>query len=300
MNILITGATGFIGSHLCNRLIENSAFKLYALVRENSQTNLPSHSINKIINSRTLDLEQAMASLGIDGVIHLATNFRSEHTPTEIEELIDSNVTFPTQVIDSAARAKVRWFINTASFWQHYDNIRNNPANLYAATKQAFESILDYYRSDYKISIVSLELADTYGPFDKRKKIIQILQEATKGQAKVLLSPGEQRLNLLHIDDVLDAFEIAINLVNNQESTLEPKYCIYSENSLSLRELACIIEKKNQKTLDISWGGRPYRRREYMNPLKEFPLLPGWKQSISLEQGLDKLLALEPGVAYGK
>lgn len=300
MNILITGSTGFIGFNLCNKLSKNSDLNLYALVRNNSKSDEFSALINIIEWNDGVDFEWVLTTLHIEGIIHLAGWFVSEHIQSDIKVLIESNVDFGTKIIDAAARAKVKWFINTASFWQHYNNIIDNPVNLYAATKQAFECILDFYRAAFPIRIMSLELADTYGPSDKRKKLINTLRIAIENQEVLLLSPGGQEINILYIDDVTNAYEVAISLIGNGEIEVEDKYCVAAESVLTLKELISLASIVFGGEISVIWGGRTYRVREYMSPKSVYPILPGWKQNISLEDGLKKILTKPTDVPYEK
>ena len=289
MNIIITGATGFVGSNLVRKLHTNSNFNLYALIREKSDVSLIPDGIQIIQLSQIENLTYALQELNIDGVIHLASLFIAEHKYSDIENLMDSNLTFGVKLIDSAARANIKWFINTSSFWQHFDNIENNPTNLYAATKSAFESILCYYRSAHLMRITNLELFDTYGINDRRKKLISILLDAIENRSTISLSPGSQMLNLVHIDDVVSAYEIAIDRISDPTLALESKYSVHSDYRSSLQELAAIISKIWGSTIHAKWGDRPYRTREYMDPFHLHPTLPGWHAKISLIEGLHRL-----------
>ena len=87
--------------------------------------------------------------------------------------------------------------------WQHFGTPDYRPVNLYAATKQAFEDVLAYYADAQGIAAVTLELYDTYGPGDPRRKLIRILFEAARSGEPIQLSPGEQVIELLHVDDAV-------------------------------------------------------------------------------------------------
>ena len=65
--------------------------------------------------------------------------------------------------------------VNTGTSWQHYENSDHRPSNLYAATKQAFEEILNFYATAYPLRVCSLHLSDTYGPNDIRPKLFGFL-----------------------------------------------------------------------------------------------------------------------------
>src|SRR4051812_1833664 len=77
-----------------------------------------------------------------DVVFHLASLFVSDHRVQDVQNLVESNLLFGTQLLEAMAQAGVKRIINTGTSWQC-----PHPFNLYAATKQAFESILGYYVS---------------------------------------------------------------------------------------------------------------------------------------------------------
>ncbi len=291
MNILLTGVTGFIGTHLCRALVGGGSHRVHALLRPDSDRSLLPAAVQVIVADDGLDLCGCMEALAIDGVVHLASCFIAEHGAGDIDRLIDANLRFGTELIDAAARANVRWFINTASFWQHFDNRDGNPGNLYAATKEAFECILGYYRARYPIRIVSLELVDTYGPDDRRRKLVGILLEAMQNGAELQLSPGEQRLCFVHVDDVVAAYEIAIARLGDERMEMLEKYAVFSDERLTLRQFVTLVAQVFDREIKAVWGGRPYRSCEYMEPRPLHPILPGWKPRLTLEQGLRTLRA---------
>lgn len=127
MKALLTGGTGFVGQNLKNHLLAKG------WVVEN---------ISRTDSSRAA-LDLVMARFRPDVVIHLATLFIAEHKPSDIPALIESNITFGTQVVDSMAQHQVLNLVNAGTLWQYYEGQREVPACLYAATKTAFESVLN-------------------------------------------------------------------------------------------------------------------------------------------------------------
>ena len=103
------------------------------------------------------------------------------------------------------------------------------------------------------------------------------------------MSPGEQLIDLVYIDDVIDAYHCAINelpvlTVNHQV------YAVSSGNPLPLRKLVSIYEKIYGVNLPIDWGKREYRPREVMQPWSCGDLLPNWKPKIELEKGIAAIM----------
>jgi nucleoside-diphosphate-sugar epimerase len=290
MKILITGATGYIGRNLASVLANDNNNHIFALIRETTDKNrLPKNTIPvtyKDINALINTFKQH----DIEGIVHLAGYFTANHNPDDIDKLITANVTLGTNIIESGSRTKVKWFINTSSFWQYYMNMSYNPVALYAATKKAFEDILRYYAETSSIRIVNLELFDTYGPSDHRLKLFRHLMNAMESGHKLSMSPGEQLINLVYIDDVVSAYLLTIEALHKGHPQLAGNYSISSKNLFSLKEVVNIFSEECGNTIYINWGGIPYRPREVMNPRPQYPEVPGWCQKYDLKLGIQKLL----------
>ena len=290
MKILLTGATGFIGSHLAQRLVAEG-HELAILVRPSSSLDvlkpiLPDIQVN-IYDGSYASMLSALEAAKPSMVCHIASLFLAQHKPEDVTRLIESNINFPTQLLEAMNHIGVKQVINTGTSWQHFKNDFYNPVNLYAATKQAFESLLEYYIEAQGFKAVTLKLFDTYGPGDSRPKLFSMLRNAALSQERLFMSPGEQVLDLVYIDDVIDAFVNAIHMLPSQTSG-NRCFGVSSERPIRLKDLVAIYEKTLNLKLKIDWGGRNYRVREVMCPWSA-PLLPGWHAHVELEDGLVRM-----------
>ena len=100
------------------------------------------------------------------------------------------------------------------------------------------------------------------------------------------MSPGEQLIDLVHIDDVVQAFLIAAGCLDRQPAGTHETYAVSSGSPLPLRQLVELYRQITGTDVRVHWGGRPYRPREVMVPWNAGKLLPGWQPRISLEEGL--------------
>lgn len=288
---LVTGATGFVGSHLVQKLISEN-WTVHAITRPHSQL----HQIEPLLTKITLHVHDGtgenllaiVETVKPTVVFHLASQVLVEHRIEDIAPLLQSNLVFATQLVDAMVATQCYCLINTGTFWQHYDNKEYSPVCLYAATKQAFEVILPFYLETTPLKVITLKLFDTYGPNDPRPKLFNLLKQAIQNQTRLALSPGEQLMDLVYIDDVVAAYCIAANQFQYQPDSTHQSYAVSSRNLMSLKEVIAIYEQETNTQLPIYWGGKQYRQREVMIPWNQGEWLPGWQPTMDLRQGIRK------------
>ena len=289
MNILITGVNGFIGKHLIKEFAVHT-HKIFALIRRSSDKSF----IEKeripffIFENNIIDLIKFIQDNKIDGIIHLASLFIKDHKSEDIQNLISSNILLGSCLLEAAIQSRIKWFINTGTYWQHLENKDYCPANLYAATKQSFEDIAKYYTETSSLIFVTIKLNDTFGSDDTRAKIMNILKNNAKTKEILKMSPGNQIMEITHIDNVVDFYLRMIALLQSRNAfalngkSFSPKV----KERLTLKELVNIFEDEIGQKLNIEWGGHPYRKREIMTPWKNPESLPGWEERISIREGV--------------
>ena len=144
--VIVTGASGFIGRNLVNYLLHKK-FQILVIARENTNLLNLEDIIDEIEVFRyDYNLENLINFFSVskaESVIHLASNFIAEHKSSEIDSLIESNISFGLHLLEAMKETGVKNLINTGTSWQHFNNEEYNPVCLYAATKQAFESLLE-------------------------------------------------------------------------------------------------------------------------------------------------------------
>ncbi|HEX8406096.1 MAG TPA: NAD(P)-dependent oxidoreductase [Duganella sp.] len=288
--VLLTGASGFVGSALTRRLLEDG-WDVHLLLREGSAADgLPLEGERLHIHRHdggTVQLIEIMRAAAPEAVFHLASLFLATHKPEDVERLIHSNLLFSTQVAEAMAACGVRRLVNTGTSWEHYEDADYNPVCLYAATKQAFAALLHYYVECHGLRVVTLKLFDTYGAGDTRPKVLNLLKRIALEGTSLGMSPGEQLVDLVYIDDVIDAFMLAYEqLADGRQQAAMEEYGVSCGAPLPLREIAALYAQVSGKPLAIDWGGRPYRDREVMVPWHSYRSVPGWRPKVDLATGL--------------
>jgi nucleoside-diphosphate-sugar epimerase len=285
---LVTGGSGFIGSRLLARLLDDQ-HEVTALLRGDPAGRIDARAkIARIDGSASLAdiVEQAEPEV----VFHIASAVVITHEPDAISDIVQANLTFPTTLLEAMARHRVRHFINTGTSWQHYDGSEAyRPSNFYAATKQAFEDIAAFYNDAHGIGVINLKLFDVYGPSDPRSKIIPLLLRALCSGDTLEMSPGEQVLDMVHVDDVVEAYLAAAVYLTDHPGAWAT-FSVRSGENHRLKDVVATLEDVAGRRLAIRWGGRPYRDREVMMPWINEVSVPGWRARIALREGLTDVL----------
>jgi nucleoside-diphosphate-sugar epimerase len=285
--VILTGVTGFIGNHLARTLIRNG-IQVFAIVRTGSDIKrIPDGSIVYEHDGSTSSLITIVSDIKPDIVIHLASCFIARHTPDNIDNLVDSNLKFGLQLLEAMSYVGCHNLINTGTGWQHFENRENDPVCLYAATKTAFESLIEYYVRVKSFSVITLKLHDTYGTDDTRGKLINLLLSAASTGSELDLSPGEQKIDLVYVDDVVNAYIKAMECFNEIPPGSHHRYMVTSGAPMSIKEMVLVIEEATGRKVHANWGARDYRDREVFVPSNFYPSVPHWEPIVNLPKGIE-------------
>lgn len=294
--ILVTGATGFIGSHLVEALLKDGR-KIAIVKRPDSNLwRIASfQSRLKIYNNDDASLRRLFKKIKPQLVIHLAAYYVKEHRSiTDAEELIRSNVLFPVKILELMRQHQVRYFINTGTCFE-YDLSRKEkiketsplaPQNLYAATKLAFQKILRYYAGAYQMKAVNFRLFPPYGPKDNEKLVNHLLNNLTTGQ-RIFQSPSQQQWNFTYVKDIVTAYRKAVVYLLKMKSDYED-FNIGIDKTYSVKQIIDVLERLTGARNLVSYD-RPYPPKEifYINcSNSKARRLLGWQPRYSLERGL--------------
>jgi nucleoside-diphosphate-sugar epimerase len=291
--ILLTGATGFLGSHLLEALVVKG-YQVVILKRSTSNTWRIVDFLDQVV-SYDIDqqsLEQVFRDQRIDTVIHLATLYRKYDNFKDVTDMVHTNVNFPVNLLEIGLSNGIKRFINTGTFFEYdctrlpvNEGAKIKPFNLYAKTKLAFESILQTY-SD-QIAINTFRLFSPYGEKDNNKLIPFIIQKALAHE-KIELSDGLQKLDFLYVADIVDAYMRAIEEMQVQNRT--EGYEVFNLGSgmaLSIRDIVSIIEQQLGETLPKVWGAPSSKDMQLVvADIAKVSSSLGWEPAHTIHQGI--------------
>ncbi len=259
--MLLTGGTGFIGSHLLEELL-NLNKKVILVKRSYSNAwRINEFKENENLILKDIDkenLNNIFNQYEIEGIFHLASFVQRNHELNTVKKMIDSNINFPTTLLENAVKNNVKFFINTGTCLEYSskpplsENSEIKPFNLYASTKSAFEDILKFYSNNYNICCATLKLFTPYGPKDNELKIIPYLIVNSIKKDSIEIKSPEKKLDFIYVKDVVDSY---ITVMNNIAEFKEyTSFNIGTGIGTSIKEVLRIIESEVGKNDEVKYG----------------------------------------------
>ena len=289
MKIIITGSTGFVGRHLVPKLIIDKCQILELTRNLDVSTQLYGENTQKYLIDENQDtLTKTIEEFKPDVIIHLASFLTSLDDYNSLNKLLDSNISFFCRLLDAIKNVDLKLFVNTGTFAEYFKGDNDfDPAYLYAATKTASRSFLDYYSKVYNFKQTTVVPYTIYGGNDTQKKIIDIIYDSIESKTPIDLSPGEQVLDFIHIDDVTEFYILLIENLNKLPN--KSNYQLGTGVGHTLKQVAQIIEDNSNHKTNINWGGKDYRPSDVMYAVADISatfIALEWSPKLSLNASI--------------
>lgn len=249
MNILLTGATGYLGSCLAQMLLAEG-HTVSCIVRDVNRLNRLAPLSNKVNLVSIEQIKPCMEQLKCEMVVHTACTYaRGSNT---IEDVIAGNLTFPLRVLQIAAEAGVQRWINTGTGLP-------SQVNSYALAKKQFAQWGERYGKGGMLQFIELQLEHFYGPNLPEENFLAWVTYKLKKNMPLELTEGKQRRDFISIYDVLRTYRTVID-ANFAEPYLEIP--VGSGISVSLREVVEYLKERIASQSLLQFGAIPYREFE--------------------------------------
>jgi UDP-glucose 4-epimerase len=285
LTILVTGAGGFIGSHLVRKLSQRSVIAVRRLASEASK------SSTEIAVDMSRPGWTGMLPSQIETVVHLAQSRFHRAFPEHAQDVMRVNVEATFELLDWARKSRVQRFVlaSTGTVYPPRDGLANeddrlSPASFYAASKIAAECICSPFSKFFDVTI--LRLFGVYGP-NGRDSVINRLVERVLLQSPIELDGG---LGLIttptYIDDCLDAIQRTILLPTVGSAPRVMNIC--GDDEVSLREVCSVVADVTRIPLSIKANDKATTRLSGSNARAK--QLLGWLPRHTLRDGLTTLI----------
>ena len=269
-NILVTGCAGFIGFHLCSKLIEHKSYNIYGIDNLNSYYDVKLKKarisklhkkskrfiFNKVDISEKKNLLRYSKDKKFDYIINLAAQAGVRFSIENPQEYVSSNIVGFFNILELSRIKKIAHLIFAATSSVYGDSkkfplkeIQNTdkPISFYAASKKTNEILAHSYSSIHKLPITGLRFFTVYGPYGRPDMALAKFTKAIREAKPItLFNEGKHERDFTHVDDVVDSI---VKLVKKPSKEKIPYdiFNIASSNPKKLTSFIKLIEKNLSK-----------------------------------------------------
>lgn len=294
MKITITGGSGFIGSELCNLLLENHEIRIYDLID-------PLIPTSTFFQGSVLEIDKIIdATKDSDLVIHLAAALGVINTEKNPVMTLDTNILGIKNVLEACKINNIKKIIFSSSSEIYgeplvipiKENDKIIPITNYGISKLTGEEYVKSYSKNFGLDFTIFRLFNVYGESQKNSWVIpEFVKKAISNEKITIHGDGSQVRAFCHVSDVAKAFSLAIENGTNEIFNIGNDH-----EPISIKNLAQkIIELSNsQSQIDfIPFAKSDRNRTEIMNrspDITKAEKLLGYSPKISLDEGLTRVI----------
>lgn len=292
MRVLVTGGTGFIGSHLAKRLLEKG-HEVFALSKSPGDSrDAEGIDVRQGDISDASKIMEIVSEISPKKIFHLAASLGRNGEGDGA--VIKTNVLGTLNLLEAAESAGVECFVNTGSAEEYgngpvpfEESQKELPASVYAASKTCSNHICGLFHKHGRVPTVTLRPFIVYGPFQYPGMLIPSAIVSSIGGESMKTSGGKQTRDFVYVEDVADAYVRA----SENKKALGETINICSGRETRIADVLKMISDLVGGGDNLDIGGLPYRKGEiwrYFGDNSKARKLLGWEPKTSLEEGLRK------------
>ena len=294
--VIITGATGFVGSNLTQRLV-NNGHKVHLFIRKGSnlwrlRQVLDHVELHQIELNSQKELERVVKRIHPEWVFHLAAH-GAYSWQTEVNSIVQTNIAGTVNLVQACLRSGFEAFINTGSSSEYgikdhapAETERIDPNSYYAVTKASATIFCRYASISNKLNITTLRLYSVYGPYEEPNRFVPKL--IVLGMQRKLPPLVDKRISrdFIYIDDVIDAYLAA---AGNKPKAFGAIYNVGTGKMTSIGQAVKLARElfniKNQPRWQ-SMSNRIWDTNIWLADIRKIKNDFGWKPKYDFNQGI--------------
>lgn len=293
--VLITGANGFIGSHILERMIEYNA-ELSIILRESSDLWRIEDYLGSVnvyyADIRDLDdVSNCIRKIKPEIIFHMAA-YGVDARKNNIYEAIDTNIIGTVNLLHAIGKIGCEKFVNTGTSMQYgnkegfIDEESNyTPNNIYGSTKAASTILAHQIANEMDIDITTIIPFGVFGEKEGSHKFFPQVILSVLNNKEVKLTPCMQQRDYCYVENIVDGFIMAAETGKTRNMILN----IGSGVTLPLKYYVELIIKEMNMEAKVNYGALEYRKNDLWNPkvnIDRIKKVLGWYPKISLEEGI--------------
>jgi CDP-abequose synthase len=280
--ICLTGDTGFIGKFFLNNLRKD--FEVFVIKKKLYKRNIISgrniKNLSNFFKKKKIKLLINVASFySLDERIYGGGGGALSSNLDNFCKLYNANYKFGVDLLAACNESNVKYFINISTKMTSYKKII-----LYAFIKKQFEDFLKYFSYQNKIKYLNIKIPNIIGKEDRRDKLFNLLKKL-KNNSSIKMTNGRQKIEILHIDDVMQVVLRAINLLRSGKH-YNKTYYLNSKYILSVKNFCLLCCQLMNKKIHFKWSAFKNRTNDYFNSKLFQPSFPNFKQVHDLKTSI--------------
>lgn len=298
MNILMTGATGFVGSNLLKGLLKDK-HSICIVKRSFSNTERISECISKcrVYDIDEIQIQKIFEENKVECIIHCATFYGRDDS--DYIKNIETNLLMPLELLNYGCQYGLRYFINTDSFFTKRIQTEMDLGEQlymggYTLSKIQFKQWGQIFSKKNNIVFVNMMLEHVYGEDDADNKFIEFVARKCRANEPILeLSEGIQKRDFIYILDVVSAYRVVLKQLEQHKGNGYIEYQVGTGRMWSVREFVQLIHKAVNSQTELKFGAIKMKQGELMVSKADNQKLIrlGWEPQIVTEDAIAKLFA---------
>lgn len=258
MRIAILGARGFLGQNLARLLITQGHDVVGYVLNPSLEMDMAfeCQSVSELL-SRPITGKSTY-----DVTINLAARRSTRNQKFTNDEVNEFTFEIPKEFIMRTASSQTI-VLNASTYIQNFAGEVGRTVDSYGAAKEKLSQFLEHQSNVSGFRTRDLFFFTLYGIGDRPSHLVPLLLDAAKTGIPIALSPGEQLMNLLYVDD---AAQNIFNCISLTSGLPYIKNHVWAENYLPVKQLVSIIESTIGEKINCDWGAREYVGHEMMSP----------------------------------
>ena len=276
MSILVTGGSGFIGSHIVDKLIDNDQDVKVFDIRK------PHREDVEFIKGSITSFEELNAAMkDVEFVFHIAAFSNVDKVAETPLKAVDLNIMSTAKVLEVARNSGVKRVLYASSYF-----VDSGKGHLYTTTKIASEMLCKDYYILYKLPSTILRYGTAYGPRSRGEDVISIfVKKALSNQPLTIYGNGNQSRNFIYVEDLAEG-----NIATLKDAAENKTYNLEGMRQITVKEVAETVKKligdveiKYKEERSGDFEGKVVSAEKAKREL-------GWKPKVDFEEGVGKYI----------